>query len=98
MIHAQSVHAVVPTVSPAAPWKSEFAPPLSFTPRASMVDVESTRYVLDPGFGGHGPLVPLPLVDGLEIHVEKTAIDFQTLTGIETDPDMLREALEEYLS
>ena len=38
------------------------------------------------------------LVDGLEIHVEKTAIDFQTLTGAEADPDMLREALEEYLS
>lgn len=38
------------------------------------------------------------VVDGLEIHVEKTAIDFQTLTGVETDPDMLREALEEFLS
>ena len=26
-----------------------------------------TPYVLDPGFGGHGPLVPLPLVEGHEV-------------------------------
>ena len=25
-----------------------------------------TTWVLDPGFGGHGPLVPVPLVDGQE--------------------------------
>lgn len=38
------------------------------------------------------------VVDGIEIHVERTAIDFQCLTGTETDPEMLREALEEFLS
>ena len=38
------------------------------------------------------------VVDGIEIHVERAAIDFQCLTGMETDPDMLREALEEFLS
>ena len=38
------------------------------------------------------------VIDGLEVHVEKTAIDFQVLTGNEPDPDMLREALEEFLS
>ena len=38
------------------------------------------------------------VIDGLEIHVAKTAIDFLVLTGMETDPDMLREALEEFLS
>jgi shikimate dehydrogenase len=38
------------------------------------------------------------LVDGLEIHAAQTAIDFHTLTGVETDADMLREALEEFLS
>jgi len=37
-------------------------------------------------------------IDGLEIHAAKTAIDFQTLTGMEVDTDMLREALDEYLS
>ncbi|HUK34420.1 MAG TPA: arylamine N-acetyltransferase [Vicinamibacterales bacterium] len=29
--------------------------------------VDGTTYVLDPGFGGHGPLVPLPLVEHLEV-------------------------------
>ncbi len=38
------------------------------------------------------------VIDGLEVHVEKTAIDFQVLTGSEPDPDMLREALEDFLS
>ena len=38
------------------------------------------------------------LVDGLEIHAAQTAIDFHELTGIETDPDMLRDALDEFLS
>lgn len=38
------------------------------------------------------------VVDGIEIHVERTAIDFQCLTGMETDPEILREALEEFLS
>lgn len=37
------------------------------------------------------------LVDGIEIHVEKMAIDFRTLTGAEADTDLLREALEEFL-
>ena len=38
------------------------------------------------------------IVDGIEIHAAQTAIDFQTLTGREPDVDMLREALEEFLS
>ena len=38
------------------------------------------------------------VIDGLEIHCEKTAIDFQTLTGSETDIEMLHEALDEFLS
>ena len=38
------------------------------------------------------------VIDGLEIHCEKTAIDFQTLTGNETDIEMLHEALDEFLS
>ena len=37
-------------------------------------------------------------IDGLEIHCEKTAIDFHTLTGIEPDTEMLREALDEYIN
>lgn len=38
------------------------------------------------------------LVEGLEIRAMQAAIDFQTLTGLETDAEMLREALDEYLS
>jgi shikimate dehydrogenase len=38
------------------------------------------------------------LVDGLEIRATHAAIDFQSLTGLAADPDMLREALDEFLS
>ena len=38
------------------------------------------------------------LVDGLEVHAARTAIDFQTLTGAEADADQLREALDEFLA
>jgi shikimate dehydrogenase len=38
------------------------------------------------------------VVDGLEVHAARTAIDFQTLSGIATDADMLREALDEFLA
>lgn len=38
------------------------------------------------------------VVDGIEIHAAQTAIDFQTLTGLEPDIDMLRDSLEEFLS
>lgn len=37
------------------------------------------------------------LVDAIEIHAVQAGIDFQTLTGVEADVDMLREALEEFL-
>lgn len=36
-------------------------------------------------------------IDGLEIHAEKVAIDFQAWTGTCPDTDMLREALDEFL-
>lgn len=38
------------------------------------------------------------VVDGIEIHAAQTAIDFQSLSGIEPDAELLREALEEFLS
>ena len=38
------------------------------------------------------------LVDGLEIHAAQTAIDFHALTGLEADAEMLRDALDEFLS
>jgi N-hydroxyarylamine O-acetyltransferase len=44
--------------------------PRSAAPRTHMflsVTIAGTTYVLDPGFGGHGPLVPLPLVEDHEV-------------------------------
>jgi shikimate dehydrogenase len=38
------------------------------------------------------------VVDGLEIHAARTAIDIHTLLGVDADPDMLRDALDEFLS
>lgn len=38
------------------------------------------------------------VVDGIEVHASRAAIDFQALTGLEADTDMLREALDEFLS
>lgn len=38
------------------------------------------------------------VVDGIEIHAAQTAIEFHALTGVEPDAEMLREALEEFLS
>jgi shikimate dehydrogenase len=38
------------------------------------------------------------VIDGLEIHCERTAIDFHTMTGLATDTEMLRDALDEFFS
>lgn len=38
------------------------------------------------------------MVDGVEINGMRAAIDFQTLTGCVADADMLRDALDEFLS
>lgn len=38
------------------------------------------------------------VIDGIEIHAVQTAIEFHALAGIEPDTEMLREALEEFLS
>jgi shikimate dehydrogenase len=38
------------------------------------------------------------LVDGLEIHATRAAIDFRQITGLAADADLLRDALDEFLS
>jgi shikimate dehydrogenase len=38
------------------------------------------------------------VVDGIEVHATRTAIDFHALTGHEADTEMLREALDEFMS
>ena len=43
--------------------------PRQSAPRTHMfltVSISGTTYVLDPGFGGQGPLVPVPLVENIE--------------------------------
>jgi len=43
--------------------------PRHSSPRTHMflsVVIDGATYVLDPGFGGHGPLAPLPLVENVE--------------------------------
>ena len=37
-------------------------------------------------------------VDGLEVRATQAAIDFRSLMGAEADADLLREALDEFLS
>lgn len=74
-------------------------PPFEFTGLRSDMIVADLPLVAQPS-----PLVARAsgvgacVVDGLEIHCAKTAIDFHTWTGIEPDVDMLREALDEFLS
>lgn len=69
-----------------------------------LVGLRPDLVVADTDLGETSPVVLAAreagccVVDGIEIHVERTAIDFHCLTGMETDPDMLREALEEFLS
>lgn len=38
------------------------------------------------------------LVDALEVHAAQAAIDFRMLTGVDADAELLREALDEFLS
>jgi shikimate dehydrogenase len=38
------------------------------------------------------------IIDGLEIHAARTAIDFHSLTGLEADSELLRDALDEFFS
>lgn len=73
--------------------------PVEFTGLRSDMVVADVPLVAQPS-----PLVALAsgvgacAIDGLEIHAARTAIDFHTWTGIEPDTEMLREALDEYMS
>lgn len=74
-------------------------PPVEFTGMRSDMVVADLPLVAQPS-----PLAALAagvgacVIDGLEIHCAKTAIDFHTWTGLEPDVDMLREALDEFFS
>lgn len=91
------------------PWTDaiELPPGAGIVVRASAAAVELTGLRPDLFVADVSPGSPLPgraqeagacVVDGLEIRAVQAAIDFQALTGLETDADTLREALDEYLS
>lgn len=77
-------------------------------PNAPVLVVEGLRpdmVVADFGIGtGASPMLEQAakagacLIDGIEIRCMRTAIDFKHWTGLEADTDLLREALEEFLS
>ena len=80
-------------------------PPEGGRPAAEFTGLRSDMVVADvPLVAQPSPLVALAsgvgacAIDGLEIHAARMAIDFNTWTGIEPDTEMLREALDEYMS
>jgi shikimate dehydrogenase len=88
------VNIIVSALPAAAP-----RPPLEFTGLRSDMVLADLPLVAQPS-----PMIALAtgvgacVVDGLEIHCAKTAIDFHTWTGIEPDVEMLREALDEFFA
>jgi len=79
--------------------------PTAATTGAAIGGLRRDLVVADAVLAGHpSPLADRAadhgccLVDGIEIHAVQSAIDFQALTGVAPDTEMLREALEEFLS
>ena len=65
---------------------------------ADMVLVESRLAATPTAVGRQAAAAGAFVVDGIEVQAARTAIDFHTLTGLEADADMLREALDEFMS
>ena len=66
--------------------------------RADLVLVESGLATRSTALAAEAAAAGACVVDGIEVHATRTAIDFHALTGLEADTDMLREALDEFLS
>jgi len=66
--------------------------------RADLVLVESGLATRPTALAAEAAAAGACVVDGIEVHATRTAIDFHALTGLEADTDMLREALDEFLS
>ena len=66
--------------------------------RADLVLVESGLATRPTALAAQAAAAGACVVDGIEVHATRTAIDFHALTGLEADTDMLREALDEFLS
>lgn len=66
--------------------------------RADLVVVDCRPAGAPAGLAGIVTANGACLVDALEVHAVRAAIDFRTLTGAEADVDLLRDALDEFLS
>jgi len=66
--------------------------------RADLVVVECGLAVQPSALGTVVAASGACFVDGLEVHAARTAIDFLALTGAEADADLVRDALDEFLS
>jgi shikimate dehydrogenase len=74
------------------------APPLFTGLRPDMVVADVTLAPTPTAVARQASGAGACLVDGLEIHGVGVAIEFRTLMGTEADPDVLRDALDEFLS
>jgi shikimate dehydrogenase len=66
--------------------------------RADLVLVESGLTARPTVLAAQAAAAGACVVDGIEVHATRTAIDFHALTGHEADTEMLREALDEFMS
>jgi shikimate dehydrogenase len=66
--------------------------------RPDLVLVESRLAARPSALAGQAAAAGACVVDGIEVHATRTAIDFHALTGRDADTDMLREALDEFMS
>jgi shikimate dehydrogenase len=65
--------------------------------RGDLVVVDTALGATPSAFAQGAARAGACLIDGLEVHCHRTAIDFQAWTGRATDTDLLREALDEFL-
>lgn len=73
--------------------------PLTFTPlRPDLVVVECGLANQPSALASLVTANGACFVDGLESHAAQAAIDFRMLTGLDADVDLLRDALDEFLS
>ena len=66
--------------------------------RPDLVLVESRLAARPSVLAGQAAAAGACVVDGIEVHATRTAIDFHALTGRDADTDMLHEALDEFMS
>jgi shikimate dehydrogenase len=86
------------TGSPSAAASGAAEPPMFTGLRADHVVADLALAAVPSAVGRQALGVGACFVDGLEVRAARAAIDFRALTGTEADPDLLREALDEFFS